>query len=311
MKTAVVIDSACDLSAAYIQQHRLYLLPNKLVVGNQILIDNRDVNLTLAFYHRYASAQPQNLAATSEPASVGAIVDLFLNRLVTAHDRAILITISQTRSELFQNATEASFAIVRGYRERRQQAGLNTPFHLNVLDSRTVFAGQAVLAHEVVRLLQNPDLPFGELRRLAEAFRRYIRCYILLDDLAHVYRQASEKGERSIGFLNYRMGALLGLKPVARFVDGETELVLKARGFERALAGLFEQANLEIDQGLRSPLVVLSYAGDPQWLRRQRAFIDFERHIRQWGIELMVSVMSATGGLYLGPNAVSLAFAVA
>ena len=310
MKTAVVIDSACDLPTAYIQKHHLYLLPNKLMVGNQILIDNRDVNLTLAFYHHYA-AQPRTLEATTQPCSASAIAGLFLKRLVIAHDRAILITISQTRSELFQNATEASFAIVRGYRERRQQAGLNTPFHLNVLDSRTVFAGQAVLTHEVVRLLQNPDLPFSELRRLAEAFRRYIRCYILIDDLAHLHYQATEKGERSIGFLNYRLGVLFGFRPVARFVDGETELVLKVRGFERALAGLFEQANLEIDQGLRSPLVVLSYAGDPQWLRRQQAFIDFERHVRQWGIEVMVSIMSATGGLYLGPNAVSLAFAVA
>lgn len=310
MKTAVVIDSACDLPAAYIQKHHLYLLPNKLIVGNQILIDNRDINLTLAFYHHYA-AQRRDLAATTQPCSVSAIAELFLKRLVIAHDRAILITISQTRSQLFQNATEASFSIVRGYRERRQRAGLNTPFQLNVLDSRTVFAGQAVLAHEVVRLLQNPELPFSELRRLAEAFRSYIRCYILLDDLAHIHHQAGAKGERSIGMLNYHLGSWFGLKPVARFVNGESELVLKARGFERALAGLFERANLEIDQGLRSPLVVLSYAGDPQWLQRQRAFIEFERHVRQWGIEVIVSIMSATGGLYLGPNAVSLAFAVA
>ena len=290
MKTAVVIDSACDLPADYIDKHHLYLLPNKLIAGNQSLIDNRDVNLTLAFYHHYA-AQPRNLATRTQPCSASAIAELFLKRLVIAYDRAILITISQTRSQLFQNATEASFAIVRGYRERRQRAGLNTPFQLSVLDSRTVFAGQAVLAHEVVRLLQNPELPFGELRRLAEAFRRYIRCYILLDDLAHIDHQASEKGEHRIGFLDYHFSAWFGIKPVARFANGETELLLKARGFERALAGLFEQASLEIDQGLRSPLVAISYAGDPQWLQHQRAFVDFERHVRQWGIGVMVSIM--------------------
>ena len=310
MKTAVVIDSACDLPATYIQKHRLYLLPNTLILGDQILTDNRDVNLTLAFHHRYTT-QSRDLKAMTEPCSASAIAELFLNRLVIDHDRAILMTIAQTRSQLFQNATEASFAIVRGYRERRQRAGLNTPFQLNVLDSQTIFAGQAVLAHEVIRLLQNPDLPFGELRRQAEAFRRHIRCYVLLDDLFHARYQASEKGEHSIGFLHYHLGSLFGVKPVARFVEGETKLMLKARSFERALAALLEQARLEIDQGLRVPLVALSYAGDPQGLRRKHAFIEFERHVRQWGIEIMTSVMSATGGIHLGPNAVSLAFATA
>ena len=55
---------------------------------------------------------------------------------------------------------------------------------------------------------------------------------------------------------------------------------------------------------------MLSYAGDLRVFAQNRAFIDFERHIRQWGVEVMVSIMSATGGVYLGPNAVSLAFAV-
>lgn len=311
MKTAVVIDSACDLPAAYIQQHQLYLLPHRIIVGDQILTDTRDVNLTLAFHHRHA-VQARNWEAAIDPSSANAIAALFLNRLVIDHDRAILLTISQTRSQLFQNATEASFAVVRGYRERRQRVGLNTPFQLNVLDSRTVFAGQAVLTLEVIRLLQNPDLPFGELRRQAEAFRRHIRCYVLLDSLSHLrYQAGGGKGRNDIGFLDYHLGSLLGVKPVARFVEGETELVLKARGFERALAGLFERAKLEIDQGLRNPLVVLSYAGDPQGLQRQRAFIEFERYVRQWGIEIMISIMSATGSAHLGPNAVSLAFAAA
>jgi DegV family protein with EDD domain len=309
MKTAVVIDSACDLPVSYIRRHPLHLLPNTLILGDQILIDTRDVNLTLAFHHRYARSR--NLEVATKPCSASAIAGLFLDRLVSEYDRAILIAISQTHSALFQNATEASFAILRGYRARRRQAGLNTPFYLNVLDSKTVFAGQAVLVHEVVRLLQNQDLPFNELRGLIEEFRRHIRCYLLFDDLSYVRHQASGKGENRVGFLNYGLGSLLGIKSVARFVNGETEWVLKARGFDRALSDLFELAKLEIDQGLRNPLVVLSYAGDPQLLEQKRAVVEFERHVRQWGVEVMVSVMSATGGLHVGPGAVSLAFATA
>ena len=309
MKTALVIDSACDLPEAYIQRHALHVLPNTVLLGDQRWIDARDANRTLAFHHHYATAH--NLAAATEPCSPSAIAALFLDHLVTAYDRAVLLTLSQARSALFQNATEASFAILRGYRERRRQAGLNTPFYLNVLDSKTVFAGQAVLAHEVVRRLSQAELSFNELRCLIEEFRSYIRCYLLFNDWSHARRQASARDEGRIGLLNVHLGRLLGVKPVVRFVEGETELALQARGFDHALCGLFEQALLDIDQGLRSPLIVLSYAGDPQVIRQKRAFVEFEHRARQWGLELMVSIMSATGGLHVGPGAVSLAFAVA
>lgn len=49
MKTAVVIDAACDLPASYLQQHQLHLLPNTLILGDQVLTDDRNVDLTLAF----------------------------------------------------------------------------------------------------------------------------------------------------------------------------------------------------------------------------------------------------------------------
>lgn len=309
MKTAVVVDAACDLAPDYVREHELYVLPNALVAGGETLSDEREVEAMLAFHRRPPPRRAADLAV--KPCTVGAIVELFLNRLVLTHDRAILIAMSQTRSALFQNATEASFSILRGYREQRRQAGLSTQFYLNVLDSRTVCAGQAVLASEAIRLLRNPEQPFNDLRRLLEEFRRQIRCYLLFDNPFQARDQIGVKGEEVGVGLNYRLDSLLGLKPVVQFVEGEAELAFKARGFDRALADLFEWTKLEIDQGLRSPLVVISYAGDPRLLRQKRAFIAFERHVRQWGVDLMVSVMSATGGALLGPGAVSLAFAVA
>ncbi|NMQ19621.1 hypothetical protein E4P82_10690 [Candidatus Competibacter phosphatis] len=50
MKTVVVIDATCDLPDAYVQQHRLKVLPNKLLLGDQVFSDTRDINLSLAFF---------------------------------------------------------------------------------------------------------------------------------------------------------------------------------------------------------------------------------------------------------------------
>ena len=307
MKTVVVIDATCDLPGAYVQQHRLRVLPSTLILGDQVFSDARDANLSLAFFHRYAASP--DLKVTNEPCSADAIAALFLNRWVVEYDRAILITLSQTLSALFQNATETSFAILRGYREKRRLAGLQTPFHLNVLDSKTVFAGEAVLVDAVIRLLRNQNLAFNELRRRIEEFRRYVHCYILPEDLSYVRNWANDKGEMHMAFPESRLDGLLGNKPVARFFDGDIELAFKGRNFDKALSNLLDHVRKAVELGLKSPLVAISYAGNPQALRQKPCFIEFERYAHQWGVEVMVSIMSAAGGASVGPGALSLAYA--
>jgi len=308
MKTVVIVDAACDLPIAYFREHDVHLLPNVLVYGAESFTDERSANSILAFHRRLAAMRNPDIKI--KPCSVSALTELFLTRLVVKYDCALLITMAQTRSPLFQNATEASFVILRGYREYRKRAGLNAPFYLNVLDSRTMLAGQAVLADAAVQLLRDTKLPFNELRRLIEEFRRSVRCYLLFDQPRYAHVQIGvrrDEANRDLG--SGRLDALLGVKWVARFAEGGAEPLFKAHGFDRALARLLERAKVEIDQGLRSPLVVLSYAGEPEALAQKSAFIDFKRHVQRWGIEVMVSVMSATGGLAVGPGAVSLAFA--
>lgn len=307
MKTVVVIDASCDLPGAYVQQHRLKVLPSRLILGDQVFSDVRDVNLSLAFFHRHAASP--DLKVTSEPCPADAIAALFLNRWVVEYDRAVLITLSQTLGALFQNATEASFAILRGYREKRRLAGLHTPFYLNVLDSGTVFAGEALLVDAVIRLLRDQDLAFSELRRRIEEFRRYVQCYVLPGDLSFARNWSRNNSEMRVVFPESRLDGLLGNTPVARFFNGHTELAFKRRGFDKALSSLLDHVRQAVELGLRSPLVAIGYAGDPQALRQKPFFVEFEQYARQWGIDVMVSVMSAAGGASVGPGALSLAYA--
>lgn len=320
MKTAVVVDAACDLPSAYIRQHQLHVLPFALRLGGRIINDTRDVNLTLAFHHRLATTQ--GLGIDVEPCSAHVITSLFLEQLVVEYDRALLITLSQTHSQLFQHATEASFAILRGYRDKRRQGGLNTPFHLMVLDSKTLFAGQAVLVDAVVRLLQNSDLPFNELRRMAEAFRQHIHCYLLSDDLSYSRIQIgrksenngkgenNEKAEKGAGFLNYHLSSLFNIKPVHRFRDGKIEVAFRSRGFDNALSDLLDQARRSIDDGLKNPVIVISYAGNLQEIKQKPAIMAFEQYAQKRGVQVLMSIMSAAGSVNVGPGAVSLAYAI-
>jgi len=283
------------------------VLPVKLMLGDHIFTDARDVNLTLFFHQRYASSRQPDVEV--ETCSADAITALFLEQWVAEYDRAILLATAKAASPLFENATEASFAVLRAYRDKRRQAGINTPFYLSVLDSRTVFGGEAVLAWETVRLLRDPQLSFGDLRRRIESFRQHIRCYVLPEDSGYAPDRILEKERPGVGFLEFHLGNMLDIKQAGHFFDGKIEIAFKRRGFDQALTHLLDLAKQAIDQGLKSPLVVVSYAGDPQLIKQKPAFVEFEHHARQWNVEVLLSLMSATGGVKIGPGAVSLAYA--
>jgi fatty acid-binding protein DegV len=307
MRTLVIVNATCDLPGPFVRHHQLRVLPVKLVLGDHIFTDSRDGNLTLFFHQRYASSRQPDVEV--EVCSADAIAALFLEQWVAEYDRAILLSTAKSANSLFENATDASFAVLRAYRDKRRQAGINTPFYLNVLDSRTLFSGEAVLAWETVRLLQDPNLPFNELRRRIEGFRQHIHCYLLPDDLGYAPDRILEKERPSAGFLEFHLGNMLDIKQAGHVFDGKIGIAFKRRSFDQAFAHLLELAKQAINQGLKSPLVVVSYAGDPQVIKQKRAFGEFEQHARQWGVEVMLSMMSATGGVKIGPGAVSLAYA--
>src|SRR5579862_7967531 len=117
-KIGIVVDAACDLPRTFIQQHGLEIMPINMQFGTMSFKDVRDPEQTMEFYRRYVS--------------VKAIKDWFLDQLVLKYDRVLVITVSSTRSPVFENATKASFMILSGYKERRKAAGLEEQFALRV-----------------------------------------------------------------------------------------------------------------------------------------------------------------------------------
>ena len=112
--------------------------------------------------------------ARSRALDVERIRDLFLDDLVLRYDRVLVLCVSGTRGRVFSHATEASYAILQGYRDRRQQAGREGQFALRVLDTGSVGPGEAVLAHEAVRMIEEESPPFEKLRRTVKDLARRV-----------------------------------------------------------------------------------------------------------------------------------------
>ena len=306
MRTGFVIDSACDLPQSYLQDHNIHILPISLHFGYDVSEDVRDPEATQAFYRKYLAEK--TLDAETAPFSVEKIKALFLDELVLQYDRVLVVAIAQSRSPIFANATEASYAILKQYRERRQKAGLAGSFYLTVLDSKTLFTGEGVLVHEAVRLVEENNLSFGAVRGIAEQLSQQIYGYLVPDDLFYLRYRASKKGEKSIGLIGYHFGSLLDIKPIIGFHQGESQVIAKERGFDRTLIKLFGIVRQAIEQGLATRIVNVSYAGELDVICRKRAFVEFEQHVRARGVEVLLSVMSTAGGINVGPGSLALSY---
>mgnify|MGYP002128912112 CR=1 FL=1 len=122
-------------------------IPNhgQLRIGDALIEDRRHPDETQAFYARHLDRKSEDFAE-SIPYSVAQIERLFLERLVLDYDYVFCLTITSTRSPIFDHAMQASRAILTKYKGIRREAGMEERFGLAVFSTRNLFTGQAVLA---------------------------------------------------------------------------------------------------------------------------------------------------------------------
>ncbi|MGA9854510.1 MAG: DegV family protein [Gammaproteobacteria bacterium] len=304
----LVIDSACDLPRSFIEQQGIEIMPVSMQFGNMSFKDTRDTEQTMDLYRRFVAVKDLEISTT--PMSTKAIRDLFLDQLVLKYDRVLVVTASSNRSSVFENATQASFMILSGYKEKRRAAGLDEQFGLRVVDSKTLFTGQAVVVYEALRIIRSQDdIMFDKLRQHVESFSQHVHAYMVPQDLFYMRSRAHQKGDKNVGWFKFQIGTMFDLKPILRVHRGETEVVTTVRGYESAVRKLFEMAIAAIEGGLITKVVCMSYAGNPEEVKAFPGYEDFIQCAMGNKVETMLSVMSTTAGIYVGPGAFSLAYA--
>src|SRR6056297_2631650 len=143
MRIGVVVGASCDLPDSYLESNGIRVLPAVLQVDGRTWLDERDPERTMTLYRRHIADRA--LAANSTACSAAEISDIFLHELVSDYERILVISACAEFSDLFERATEASYAILQHYRERREAGRHDGGFALRVLDSCSVCAGEAVL----------------------------------------------------------------------------------------------------------------------------------------------------------------------
>ena len=306
MRIGIVVDSACDLPVDYLHGHHVEILPISVRIGDELQVDYRNEADTLAYLRSHIAER--GASAETIPFSVEQIRDLFLRKLVVDYDHVFCITVTSTRSPIFEHATQASYAILNEYRPIRSAAGHNTPFALRVVDTRNLFSAQGVLPVEAVRLRDAGEGP-GRIRGRLEHLALHTYGYLVPRDLYYIRNRARHKGDRSVGLLSAALGTALDIKPVLRGWRGDTGPVAKIKGFDPAVRALFEFAARRVEAGLLTPTVCLCYGGELDEMRAMPGYEGLRSACADRDVEVFETVMSLTGMVNVGTGAVCVGFA--
>lgn len=306
MRIGIVVDSTCDLPVDYLREHQVEILPISVRIGDELRVDYRDEAETLAYLRSHIAER--GASAETIPFSVEQIRDLFLKKLVVDYDHVFCITVTSTRSPIFDHATQASYAILNEYRPIRAAAGHNTPFALRVVDTRNLFSAQGVLPVEAIRLRAAGDEP-GRIRQRLEELAVQTWGYLVPRDLYYIRNRARHKGDRSVSLFSAALGTALDIKPVLACNRGETGPVAKIRGFDPAVRAMFEFAARRVEAGLLTPTVCLCYGGDLSEMRAMPGYEALRSACADRGVEVFESIMSLTGMVNVGSGAVCVGFA--
>lgn len=306
MRIGIVVDSGCDLPLEFLRRHAITVLPIRVHLGDETLLDDRDPAVFRRFLDENLGARGHT--AETEPCSVEEISKLFLERLVIDYDSVICLTIAASRSPIHANASQASFSILKDYRPIRQAAGVPGPFLMRVVDTGNLFAAQGVTAVEAVRL-RNAGLNPGQMRERLETVAHQTYGYMLPRDLYYLRARGQKKGDRSVGWFSAALGTALDIKPLLRGFRGNTGPVAKVRGFEHGSEMLFGHVCQRIRAGLLTPTVCVSYGGDLSELAALPGYPALRETCAEHGVELFESPMSVTGMINVGTGAVTIGFA--
>lgn len=305
-RTLVVVDAACDMPGEWLADNNIVVLPIKLSVDDWELYDTHNEFDAMEFFRKDLSARG-NSASTTPLGSAESrdFIQSYLNENI---DYVLQVTITAARSRIYMNSLAAMSQLTVMHNRVRRAIGNRAPFKTWVIDSETGFTGQAVLLAETVNQLNN-GVAAADVVASIEQLRSTVHTLVVPKDLFYLYKRGHEKGDRSLSWLSYNVAQALDIKPIVHAHAGNTAALLKVRGHQAALDRAIGIAADHVARGLTICTVCASYAGDLQGIRTLASFRALRDTCERHDIDLMLSTMSVTGGVNVGVDAFSIAFA--
>ena len=276
MRTRIIVDSTADLMPEILD--RVHVVPLTVHFGEEELVDGVTIDKK-TFYERLVESDvlPSTSQATPE-----AFMREF-EKAKQAGEQAVVITVASKLSGTYQSAVLAA----REYE------------HIHIVDSSTVAIGSSILVELACKLLDE-GMNAKEIAQKLEEEKKKIVIVALVDTLEYL-----KKGGR-ISKTVAMVGGVLNIKPVLSIIDGEINMLGKARGSKMGNNLLIQEIEKAGGVDFAKP-VLLGYAGLSDALLLK--YIEDSKHIWEGNLdEVRYTVVGSVVGTHVGPGAVAVAF---
>lgn len=279
MSVQIVIDSACDMPKSTADSLGLHYMPMRTIFGSEEYLDG--VTLTgEQFYEKLIETDEAPKTSQVPPADFEAAFE----KITAAGDTALCITVSSKLSGTYQSAMIAA----EDFGDR-----------VIVVDSLNVTVGEQLLVLRAVQL-RNEGWSAWEIAEILNHEKKRIRLIALLDTLEYL-----KKGGRISSTAAFA-GTLLSIKPVIAVVDGQLEMLGKARGSRNGHNKLMELVESSRGIDFDRPFS-LAYSGLSDHLLR-KYIADSHALYEGKTDHLPVCRIGSTIGAHAGPGAIGVAF---
>ena len=276
MKTRIIVDSTVDLVPEI--KERVHIVPLTVSFGREEYIDG----ITIDHKTFYEKLIESDTLPTTSQATPEAFAEEF-EKAKEAGEAAVVITLASKFSGTCQSATIAAADYENVY----------------VVDSASAATGSGILAELALRLLDEGKSA-KEIAQILEEEKKKIIIVALVDTLEYLKRGG--RISKTVAFA----GSMLNLKPVLSVIDGEINMLGKARGSKMGNNLLVQEIDNSGGIDFDKP-VLLGYSGISDALLLK--YIEDSRHIWEGNLdEVRYTTIGSAIGTHVGPGAVVVAF---
>ncbi|MBE6949214.1 MAG: DegV family protein [Ruminococcaceae bacterium] len=276
MNVRIVVDSSTDITPEV--RDRLTVVPLSIFFGEKEYIDGIDIDHN-KFYKMLVES---DVIPTTSQASPAAYTEIF-QKAADAGESVVVLTIASTLSGTYQSAMIAAEDFDNVY----------------VVDSQSVTIGAGILAEYALTLAESGMDAASIAQHLTEV-REKVVIFAVLDTLEYL-----KKGGR-ISATVAMAGTLLAIKPVVSLLNGDVNILGKARGNKQGNHHLVKEIENVGGVDFTKPFL-LGYTGLSDTLLEK--FIDDSKLLwEEHGSQLRSAHVGSAVGTHVGPGGIAAAF---
>ncbi|MDZ7923600.1 MAG: DegV family protein [Marinagarivorans sp.] len=294
-KIAIIVDSVCSLPDRLLEKYNIIRVPITINIDGKSFSDPCSAASAVQMFTSGQLSRRHRV--TTLPPTPQAFAKAIEKAIEAGAEQVFVQTLNRKQGDTYDHANTAVSMVASRIESKKVT--------VRVMDSRTVFSGQALMVAETLRrLLTEKDA--NTVRRQMDVLSAKILTYVLPKSPLIALERSKSRGERSVGWAQALIANTIGIHPILCNANDASECVAKILGFDKACDQLFRHAEALIAKGLLSPIMVLNYAGPLINLKKIPAFELLEAVAKEAKIQLIVSEMSLAGGIYSSPGSLSL-----